>query len=49
MSTDKAVTSAAALAEVDAVVVMLADSPTGSEISTVDDSCYRPTGLLTAD
>jgi hypothetical protein len=47
MSTDKAVASAAALAEVDAARRRRAC--TGSEVSIIDGSSCRPTGLLTAN
>jgi hypothetical protein len=38
-STDEAVASAAALAEVHVAVVVLADTPTVSEIFIIDSSC----------
>jgi hypothetical protein len=48
--TYKAVASAAALDEVDAViVVVLADTPSGSEVSIIDDSCCTPIGVMATD
>jgi hypothetical protein len=47
MSTDKAVASATALAE--AAAVRRRHACTGSEVSIIDGSSFRPTGLLTSN